>query len=198
MPDIVKTMKLHIHPVNNDVLKFKELTERYCTACDFISQHVFDNGFVLNFMDLQKELYADVRSSFGLKAQMTISSFKTVTAKYKTVKEQLFQVPYKYKDSDGTWKYITRTLEWLWKPIGFRRPQADLVRGRDYSFVDNSTKLSLNTLQGRVKVSFDMPEYFTEYFDGTWCDVRTSRVSCKPRFHGQRSPKQAPSLYGAG
>ena len=167
--EIVKTMKLHIAtPDAQTVASFEELTERYCAACDAISRYVFDNGFVLNFMDLQADLYGSVRKTFGLKSQMTISSFKTVTARYKTVKEQLSRKPYKYQDADGTWKYIPRTLEWLWEPVRFRRPQADLVRGRDYSFVDGGTMLSLNTLGKRVKVSFDMPECFRDYFDGTW------------------------------
>lgn len=71
-----------------------------------------------------------------------------------------------------SWHYEKRTLEWLWKPIYFGRPQADLVHNRDYSFVtDNKTGdtlLSLNTLSKCIKVSFDVPEYFDKYFDGTW------------------------------
>ena len=55
-----------------------------------------------------------------------------------------------------------------WK---FTRPQADFVRGRDYSFVtsdDGQKLLSLNTLKKRMKVTFDLPKTFEEYFDGTW------------------------------
>jgi hypothetical protein len=111
-------------------------------------------------MLLQEELYDEIRARFGLKSQMTISSFKTVAARYKTVREQLQRNPFKYQDEDGKWIYISRTLEWLMKPIVFSRPQADLVRGRDYSFVDNGTMISVNTLGKRVRVSFDVPEYF--------------------------------------
>lgn len=103
---------------------------------------------------------------------MTLSAFKTVTARYKSVKEQLFNTPYKYKDENGEWHYITRTLEWLWKPVRFKRPQADLVRGRDYSFVLNKAtgeySLSLNTLGKRIRVPFVVPDNFSKYFDGTW------------------------------
>lgn len=35
---------------------------------------------------------------------------KTVTARYKTVQEQLLQKPYRYKDEQGRWQYIARTL----------------------------------------------------------------------------------------
>ena len=165
MAELTKTMKLHIHPDTEAVSLFENLTIRYASACDAVSEYVFDNGFILNFMSLQERLYNHIRETFGLKSQMTISVFKTVTARYKTVKEQLFQKPYKYKDEHGKWQYITRTLEWLQKPVRFRRPQADLVRNRDYSFTDNGTMLSINTLGKRVKVSFDIPECFEEYFD---------------------------------
>ncbi|MBQ1609235.1 MAG: hypothetical protein II092_10295, partial [Lachnospiraceae bacterium] len=36
--------------------------------------------------------------------------------------------PFKYQDEKGDWQYITKTLEWLWKPIVFHRPQADLAQ----------------------------------------------------------------------
>lgn len=149
-----------------------ELTRGYADACTFVSQYIFDNGFILNSVKVQDALYADIRSKFALKSQFAISVTKTVTARYKTVKEQMFQNPYKYKDENGHWCYITRTLEWLTKPIVFHRSQADLVRGRDYSFItDKATgelQLSLNTLRNRIKVGFDLPDAFKDYFTGDW------------------------------
>lgn len=172
MPDTVKTMKLHIHADEAVREQLELLTERYAAACTFVSRYVFDNGFIMNFMKLQDALYKTVREDFGLKSQFAISVMKTVTARYKTVSEQMKSNPYRYKDEDGTWCYIPRTLEWLMSPIVFRRPQADLVRGRDYGFVksgDGTQLLSLNTLAAkRAKVSFDVPDCFSEYFDGTW------------------------------
>ena len=171
MSEIVKTMKLHIHVNETEAKSLEELTACYAQACTFISKYVFDRGSILNFMKLQETLYQTIRAEFGLKSQFTISAFKTVTARYKTVKEQLFQNPYRYENEKGETHFISRTLEWLQKPIVFRRPQADLVRGRDYSFVtadDGQKLLSLNTLKKRIKVTFDLPKKFKEYFDGTW------------------------------
>ena len=85
-------------------------------------------------MKLQEALYQTIRAEFERKSQFTISAFKTVTARYKTVQEQLFQNPYRYEDEKGEAQFVNRTLEWLQKPIVFCRPQADFVRGRDYSF----------------------------------------------------------------
>lgn len=171
MAEMTKTMKLHIYPDEAGVALLKELTVKYSGACNYVSEYVFDHGFILNFMELQKALYNDVRRECGLKSQFTISSLKTVTARYKTIRTQLAKKPYKYKDEDDQWQKIPRTLEWLTKPVVFHRPQADLVRGRDYSFVNGASGeklLSLNTLGGRIKVTFDIPDCFEEYFDGSW------------------------------
>ena len=90
---------------------------------------------------------------------------------------------YRYQDENGDWQYITRTLEWLYKPIVFRRPQADLVRNRDYSFVDNGNAISINTLEKRVRVTFDIPECFDRYFDGSWSFGTAKLVSLKGEWY---------------
>lgn len=74
----------------------------------------------------------------------------------------------------GNWQRITKTLEWLWKPVLFRRPQADLVRNRDYSFVDDGQVLSINTLGKRTKCTFE-GEHFSEYLDGSY-DLGTAKL----------------------
>ena len=143
------------------------MTEQYRQACNFVSRYIFDNQFDLAYQNLNKELYGDLRSLFGLKSQLAQSCIKTTIARYKTVKQQLFRKPYRYKDEDGNWQRIPKTLEWLWKPILFRRPQADLVRNRDYSFIDDGQALSINTLGKRTKCSFD-GEHFAGYLDGSY------------------------------
>lgn len=171
MPEMVKTMKLHIHPDNAASEQFRLLTRRYADACTYVSSYMFDSGFALNYRKLQEAVYRTVRNQFGLKAQFAVSVMKSVTARYKTVQDQLRHHPYRYKDESGTWHRIPRTLEWLRTPVVFKRPQADFVRGRDYSFVKyhGETMLSLNTFcAGRARVSFDVPGCFEEYFDGTW------------------------------
>lgn len=72
MPEIVKTMKLHIHVDAEASSLLQELTQQYANACTGISRYVFDHGFILNFMKLQKALYQSVRDQYGLKAQFTI------------------------------------------------------------------------------------------------------------------------------
>ena len=167
MSDLTKTIKLRINVTPEQIELFRQTTECYRQACNFVSQYIFDNAFDLAYLSLNRALYAEIRSRFGLKSQMAQSSIKTVIAKYKIVKEQLFQNPYRYKDENGDWRRITKTLEWLWKPVFFGRPQVDLVRDRDYSFVDGGKTLSINTLGGRVKCSF-FGKHFAAYLDGSY------------------------------
>ena len=166
MPQIVKTMKLRLYTDCNIEQMFYDMACCYTSVCNEVSQYIFDNNFVLNFMKVQENLYQTIRSNYKLKSQMTISAFKTVTARYKSVKEQLYTNPYKYVDENGKQCNITKTLEWLQKPIQFRRPQVDLVRNKDYSFVGDM--ISVNTLAKRIKVAFNRPACFDDYFDGTW------------------------------
>ena len=144
MSNLTKTIKLRIHVASEQEILFRQMTEHYRQACNFVSQYIFNNQFNMVYQSLNRELYSELRSSFGLKSQLAQSSIKTVIARYKTVKQQLLQNPYKYKDADGKWKYVPKTLEWLWEPVFFHRPQVDLVRNRDYSFVgDWKTLLAL-------------------------------------------------------
>ena len=131
MADTVKTMKLHIHLSEDEIRSVKALTEQYRLACNFVSQYIFDHGFLLNSVSLSNKLYQTIRCEFGLKSQLTQSAIKTVTARYDSVKTQLENKPYRFKDIyTNKWYYGDRTLEWLWKPILFSRPQADLVRNK--------------------------------------------------------------------
>ena len=121
MQNLTKTIKLKLYVNPEQIAMFKQMSEQYRLACNFVSQYIFNNNFELNSNRLNKELYRDVREQFNLKAQLTQSVFRTATARYKTTKEQLAQKPFRYKDKLGEYQKITRTLEWLMKPVLFRR-----------------------------------------------------------------------------
>ena len=165
---LTKTIKINILPDNTQALYLHDLGEQYRKACNYVSEYIFNNGFDINSNRLSKVLYKDIRETFGLKSQITQSVIRTVTARYKTVKEQLFRSPLKFVDSDSTFYSIPKTLEWLRKPILFKTLQADLVRSRDYCFLLKGNQISLNTLSDRVKVNYIVPKVFYEYFMGGW------------------------------
>lgn len=152
---------------SDDALKFNKTMEQYRLACNHVSEYLFNNDFPLNKNKVQKAIYENVRNDFKLKSQMTISCIRGVIAHYKTVKTQMARRPYKYQDQNtGEWYREVRDLNWLHKPIAFKRPQVDLQRNRDWSYLSDG-QLSINTLDGRVKV-IPVCHGFDQYFDGTW------------------------------
>ena len=178
----VLTLKIHLYPSSEQALAFDEMCERYRQACNYVSQWIFEHDFLLNAMKVHHYVYNDLRDKFGLKAQLAIAVPRTVTARYKTVQAQLQKQPYRYQDENGNWQRIYRDLFWLQKPLVFHRPQADLDRGRAYSFVKPTEKekeslsykgktpealISLMTLDGRAKMGFSM-KGFESYLNKDW------------------------------
>ena len=150
-----------------DEAKFSRTMEQFRQACNFVSQYIFENGFVLNQFKVREVLYRHIRESFGLKSQMADSAIRCTIARYKTVKEQMRQNPYRIWDESTKKQYtFSRDLSWLQKPIHFRRPQVDLARNRDWSKRADGT-LSINTLDGRV-IAKPICRGFDQYFDGKW------------------------------
>ncbi|MFR4222232.1 MAG: RNA-guided endonuclease TnpB family protein, partial [Megasphaera sp.] len=82
MFDITKTIKLRIHVSPEQEILFRQMTEQYRQACNFVSQYIFDNQFNLAYQRLNKELYRDLRGQLGLKSQLAQSSIKTTMARY--------------------------------------------------------------------------------------------------------------------
>ena len=145
---------------------FSAVTERYAEACTYVSCYYFEHNCTGSAIDLQKVLYADVRTSYGLKSQMAISVFKTVLARYKTVGELMKQETVTYA-VDGRHDTFHKNLGWLREPVVFRRPQADLVRGRDWGFTAGMEMVSVNTLGKRIKCTYQCrPD--SRLFDPAW------------------------------
>lgn len=170
--EISRTIKSRIIFQNiNDIPKIVESQEAFRQGCNFVSEYVFNNGFPMNTTTLVKLLYNDLRSKFGLKSQMAQSCVRIVIARYRSVQTQLRKEyvwdGYK-KDNHGKQvkNYVPKTLEYLWYPIEFKRPQLDLVRNRDYSYKNDGT-MTLNTIHGRVIVT-PIFNGWEQYFDGSW------------------------------
>lgn len=162
------TIKTKLKISNSEIAwSFSKTMEQYRQACNYVSEYIFNNDFDMKQSRLNKELYTKLRNLFSLKSQMAQSVIRTVIARYKTVKTQMARRPYKYQDQNtGEWYREVRDLTWLHKPISFNRPQVDLQRNRDWSYL-SSGQLSINTLDGRVKVD-PICRGFNQYLDGTW------------------------------
>ncbi|WP_100352185.1 RNA-guided endonuclease TnpB family protein [Limosilactobacillus fermentum] len=165
------TAKIRLYPTYEQIALFKAVTKEYQRLCNIVSQWYFDGHFNANQKVFQKDMYRYLQNeSPKLNSQMVQSTYRTVKARYDTVRTQLYQHPYRYdtglideKTGKHVWKSVPRTLEWLWKPIHFKRPQADYVHGSNYSLVKERTMISLNVLAKRIKVPFKA-DYLEDLF----------------------------------
>ena len=81
MSDLTKTIKLRINISPEQELLLRQMTEQYRQACNFVSKYIFDNQFNLAYQSLNRELYSNLRSQFGLKSQLAQSTIKTTIAR---------------------------------------------------------------------------------------------------------------------
>lgn len=162
------TAKIRLYPTEEQAKQFKAVAVAYQKLCNVVSQWYFDNHFKVNRKKFNAEMYHTLRQQMPeLNSAMVQSVYRTVEARYKTVKTQLRQQPYHYQDvNTGKWYQTYRTLEWLRKPIQFKRPQADYVRNINYSFVQKGTKISMNVLGKRIKVAFN--GNYLDFFDPSY------------------------------
>lgn len=125
------TAKLKIVPTEVDATLLADTMHAYTSACNFASEYIFETHDLVQ-ASLNRALYHNIRTNFGLRSQMAQSVLKTVIARYRTI--------------------LTNQHKWI-KPV-FRKPELDLVWNRDYSLNADKTLFSVNTLDGRIKVSF--------------------------------------------
>ena len=156
------TVKVRLKPNSQQAVQFQQVSDAYRDACNVVSQWYFDHNFKMSRKAFNSNLYYPLRVKFPtMNSAMIQSTYRTVVARYDAVKTQLSRRPMyvpsgKFRqDNSEIWEPIKRNLDWLWKPIQFKRPQADYVRSMNYSFVQNASKISLNVLGSRIKVDFD-------------------------------------------
>lgn len=150
------TAKVQIITTGEDRVLLDKTMDTYRNACNYVAAYVF-RTHDLNQASLNKALYADLRSHFGLKSQMAQSVLKTVIARFKTVLPN----------------------EKAWIKVRFKKPQYDLVWNRDYSL--SNAIFSLNTLDGRVKLPF-YAKGMEQYFDSSNYSFGTAKLVQK---HGK-------------
>ncbi len=139
---ITITAKLKIDPTESEKKQLQKTLLAYKNGCNMISASVFKTK-QLQQPVLQRLTYQDLRLGYGLKSQMAQSAMKTVIAKYKSARSNGHQ----------------------WTRVVFKKQELDLVWNRDYSL--NKSLFSLNTLDGRIKVRYEM-EAMAHFFDGSW------------------------------
>lgn len=141
------TAKLKLDLTLDHKQLLREVSLSYRDALNYTSQVAFENGKLSAAAKLQKLVYYDIRHLYKLPAQMACNVPRQVAATYKGLWTKVNQnnadlalgyTKKRYKGLDQAPKYVARTctLNYL----------------RDFSFTKG--KLSIITLQGRVKVNY--------------------------------------------
>lgn len=167
---IAQTIKARIFPKPEDEVKLLDSMNAFRDASNYVSVYVFENNFPLNQFAVNKAIYRQLREMYKLKSMMAQSCIRAVLARYKSVRSQLKKQ--KVLDRD---KYVSKDLDFLWKPILFKRPQLDLVRERDYSFKKNNI-ISLNTIYGRIDAEISYKGFEDTLENWTFGTAKVIRV----------------------
>ena len=152
---VTAKLQISVNPSDRQILC--DTMRAYSDACNYISEHIYKTHNLSRY-SVQEDTYYQIRETYGLRSQMAVSCVRTVIAKYKTILEN--------------------QNEWI-KPV-FRLPQLDLVWNRDYSLNRKKNTFSVNTLNGRIKVSF-YKNGFEQYFSDN-CKFGTAKLVNK---HGK-------------
>ena len=145
-----RTAKLRIFPDEEQSGLLLDTMKAYTSACNYVSDLIASGRVKADRYRVHDAGYRDVRFRFSLPSQMAQSVIRTVFASLKSLESNMSSHPDKFRKKNGKQqkKIVPK----------FRSPQLDLVRGRDYSLLWNKERtqrvFSLNTLKGRIKVSF--------------------------------------------
>jgi len=144
----VITAKLKLEASVEQKELLREVSLAYRDALNYTSQINFENGKASNGTKIQKLVYQDLRSRFGLPSQMSCNVPRQVGATYKGLLTKLKQneeairtgkTKKRFKGLDEAPKFISRTC--------------NLNYLRDFTFKPNR-QVSVITLQGRITINY--------------------------------------------
>lgn len=124
--------------------------DAYLSCCNRVSETAYDNR-TLSQKKLNKLVYHELRERYGVGAQMAQSAIIRVIGNYRAIKE-------------------LQGSPWSAQP-NYTTPGYDLVWNRDYSILKDG-RLSINTLEGRVKIDVDWTHMPDEYRHGRFGTAR--------------------------
>ena len=144
----VLTAKLKLHTTPEQFHALRQTQLAYRDALQYVSRYAFAHGKMSNTVGLQDGTYQEIRSRFGLPAQMACSVPRQVGATYKTLWTKVKanaaaraagHTKKRYRGLDQAPKYVAPTLTYQ--------------LGHDYGF-KTGQQVSVLTLEGRVILSY--------------------------------------------
>jgi IS605 OrfB family transposase len=142
------TAKLKLHTTPDQFRALRQTQLAYRAALNYVSRYAFSHGKISNKVALQEGTYADIRTQFGLPAQMACSVPRQVGATYKTLWTKV-----KANAAARAAGYTTKYYRGLDAAPKFISPTLTYQLGHDYSF-KTGQQLSILSLDGRVVVHY--------------------------------------------
>ncbi|WP_206603784.1 hypothetical protein [Bifidobacterium callitrichidarum] len=174
MAEITLTYTLLLQPSPEQASLLTRTCEAYLHACDLVSRTARKHR-TLKQKELNQLTYRENRSRYGLGAQMAQSAIIRVISNYRTIREN--------QGSPWNTRHAPR-----YTSAGY-----DLVWNRDYSLLKDG-RLSLNTLQGRIKLPVDwthIPENRRKGVYGTARLIPPQRQMAPVPAHHAHHPRPA-------
>ena len=166
---MTQTITIRYRLYVNDPTPLIEVSEAYRDACNHISEYMFAKGMddVPSFRELHDSLYLQLRTLYGLKAQMAQSAMRTVLARYSTLITQIRDTTKAAEawdkrkaelEAKGRKPKTKRPKVTAWTKICFRALQCDQLADRDWSIkspcMDGRGTISISTLIGRLEYPY--------------------------------------------
>jgi putative transposase len=139
-------LKLTTTPEQFQALRTTQLA--YRDALNLVSAYAFAHGKTSNQQRLQRETYAEVRSRFGLPAQMACNVPRQVGATYKTLWTKV-----KKNAAARRQGHTKKRYKGLDQPPHYVSPTITYNYHRDYTF-KHDQQVSILTLSGRIVVPY--------------------------------------------
>lgn len=140
-------VRIKVSPDQAQVLS--DTCSAYLGCCNMVSRVAWEHK-TLSQKTLHQLAYRKLRDEYHVGAQMACSSMNRVIGNYRTIKEM-------------------HGSPWVTSQPNYRSPGYDLVWNRDYSILKDG-RLSINTLNGRIKLPVDwghVPEAYRHGKFGT-------------------------------
>ncbi|HUY76331.1 MAG TPA: transposase [Ktedonobacterales bacterium] len=140
----VLTAKLKLHTTPDQFRALRQTQLAYRDALNFVSRYAFAHGKTSHQIGLQEATYTDIRSRFGLPAQMACNVPRQVGATYKTLWTKV-----KANATARAAGATKQRYKGLDQAPTYRSPTLTYNMQRDYGFKTDQ-QVSLLTLDGRV------------------------------------------------
>src|SRR5712692_12117118 len=115
----VITAKLKLHTTAQQFSALRQTQLAYRDALNAVSRYAYEHGKISNQRTLQREMYAEIRMTYHLPAQMACNVPRQVGATYKTLwtkakqnaaQRKAGKTKKRYKGMDKAPKYVSPTL----------------------------------------------------------------------------------------